>query len=123
MGEQTSTMVKSGTAARTIDKMSRHKMPHSFADGFRRNNPHVRCKINRRGRGEHRERESTAGDLLREMTREPNADATTDATAAEISRLIPTSRATFCVFGDRMRHQPTDRKNDQCSRNLGNKNN
>jgi len=57
------------------------------------------------------------------MTGKPNADATADAIAAEISRLIPASRATFCSLGDRMRHQPTDRKNDQCSRNLRNKNN
>jgi hypothetical protein len=57
------------------------------------------------------------------VTREPNADATADAIAAEISRLIPTSRATFCDLGNRMRHQPTDRKDNQCSRNLRNKNN
>jgi hypothetical protein len=43
------------------------------------------------------------------------------AIAAEISRLIPASGAAFCAFGDGMRHQPADRKHNQCSRNLGNK--
>src|SRR5205085_2954568 len=73
--------------------------------------------------GEHRDRESATGDLLREMTREPNSHTTANAVAAEVSRLIPTSGASFCVFGDRMRHQTTDRKHDQRSGNLRNKNN
>src|SRR4029450_640042 len=93
-----------------------------FSSVCRQNNPRVRYKINRASGGEHRDRESAAGDLLREMTREPNAAAAADAIAAQISRLIPASRATLCPLGDRMRHQSTDRKNNQCSRNLRNKN-
>src|SRR5439155_27043361 len=96
--------------------------PHSFAEGFIRNDAHVGYKINRGSRREHGDRESAAGDLLREMTGEPNADATADTIAAEISCLITAGRATLCALRHRMRHQPTDRKNDQCSRNLRNKN-
>ena len=57
------------------------------------------------------------------MTRQPNAHTTADAVAAKISRLVPTSGATFCGFSDRMRHQPPDRKYNQCSGNLRNENN
>ena len=54
------------------------------------------------------------------MSSQPDAGTPTNASAAEVARLIPASRASFFFVRHGMRHEPADRQNNQGGGDLRN---
>src|SRR5450432_656523 len=92
-----------------------------MANALTREWPNVRDKAQGQRGDKHGSGQSYTGDKEGVMTRYPDARASANAGAAEITGLIPTCRATLLFLRHGVRDKTADRDDDKVGADLGEK--